>query len=302
MSNIKNIQKMLKGRLRENVSLKDYNTWKIGGKAEYFYEPSDIKDLKLFLELLQNTPVTFLGNGSNVLIRDGGINGCVICLKNTLNNYFVKDEEYIFEAGLSCMKMAQITARENYEGLEYLCGIPGSLGGALAMNAGCYGSETWDFISKVLLIDLNGNQFTRYKEEFDVGYRKVVNKKGLNEYFLGAWFVFPEGEKETAQTAIKDLLKNRKDTQPLEWPTAGSTFRNPPNNYAAKLIEDCDLKGHCIGGAQVSNKHANFIVNIGNATALDIERLIEHIKKRVLEVKNITLETEIRFIGEEFGP
>jgi UDP-N-acetylmuramate dehydrogenase len=186
MSNIKNIQKMLKGRLRENVSLKDYNTWKIGGKAEYFYEPSDIKDLKLFLELLQNTPITFLGNGSNVLIRDGGISGCVICLKNTLNNYFVKDEEYIFEAGLSCMKMAQITARENYEGLEYLCGIPGSLGGALAMNAGCYGGNIWDHVSTVSLINNDGEIIKKNKNDFIIGYRNTSLEE--NNFFISAVF------------------------------------------------------------------------------------------------------------------
>ena len=290
-------------KIHHNVGLKDFNSWRVGGIARNFYICTDKNILSAHIKSkLMEYPLYFIGLGSNTLFRDGLIKGTIVLMSKAMGNIVQQPPYFYADAGISCSKLAKFVAKSGHKESAFLAGIPGSVGGALAMNAGCYGSETWDFISKVLLIDLNGNQFTRYKEEFDVGYRKVVNKKGLNEYFLGAWFVFPGGEKETAQTAIKDLLRNRKDTQPLEWPTAGSTFRNPPNNYAAKLIEDCDLKGHCIGGAQVSNKHANFIINIGNATALDIERLIEHIKKRVFEVKNITLETEIRFIGEEFGP
>ena len=297
MSNIKNIQKMLKGRLRENVSLKDYNTWKIGGKAEYFYEPSDIKDLKLFLELLQNTPITFLGNGSNVLIRDGGISGCVICLKNTLNNYFFKDEEYIFEAGLSCMKMAQITARENYEGLEHLCGIPGSLGGALAMNAGCYGGNIWDHVSTVSLINNDGEIIKKNKNDFIIGYRNTSLKE--NNFFISAVFKLRKNKLKNSLEKIKEFLQDRRSKQPTGLLSCGSVFKNPKNLYAAKLIESIGLKGYKIGGACISEKHANFIISDKSTKSIDIEKLINFTQKEVFKKKEVILETEVKFIGNK---
>ena len=297
MSNIKNIQKMLKGRLRENVSLKDYNTWKIGGKAEYFYEPSDIKDLKLFLELLQNTPITFLGNGSNVLIRDGGISGCVICLKNTLNNYFVKDEEYIFEAGLSCMKMAQITARENYEGLEHLCGIPGSLGGALAMNAGCYGGNIWDHVSTVSLINNDGEIIKKNKNDFIIGYRNTSLEE--NNFFISAVFKLRKNKLKNSLEKIKEFLQDRRSKQPTGLLSCGSVFKNPKNLYAAKLIESIGLKGYKIGGACISEKHANFIISDKSTKSIDIEKLINFTQKEVFKKKEVILETEVKFIGNK---
>ena len=297
MSNIKKIQKMLKGRLREDVSLKDYNTWKIGGKAEYFYEPSDIKDLKLFLELLQNTPITFLGNGSNVLIRDGGISGCVICLKNTLNNYFVKDEEYIFEAGLSCMKMAQITARENYEGLEYLCGIPGSLGGALAMNAGCYGGNIWDHVSTVSLINNDGEIIKKNKNDFIIGYRNTSLEE--NNFFISAVFKLRKNKLKNSLEKIKEFLQDRRSKQPTGLLSCGSVFKNPKNLYAAKLIESIGLKGYKIGGACISEKHANFIISDKSTKSIDIEKLINFTQKEVFKKKEVILETEVKFIGNK---
>jgi len=297
MSNIKKIQKMLKGRLREDVSLKDYNTWKIGGKAEYFYEPSDIKDLKLFLELLQNTPITFLGNGSNVLIRDGGISGCVICLKNTLNNYFFKDEEYIFEAGLSCMKMAQITARENYEGLEHLCGIPGSLGGALAMNAGCYGGNIWDHVSTVSLINNDGEIIKKNKNDFIIGYRNTSLKE--NNFFISAVFKLRKNKLKNSLEKIKEFLQDRRSKQPTGLLSCGSVFKNPKNLYAAKLIESIGLKGYKIGGACISEKHANFIISDKSTKSIDIEKLINFTQKEVFKKKEVVLETEVKFIGNK---
>ena len=297
MSNIKKIQKMLKGRLREDVSLKDYNTWKIGGKAEYFFEPSDIKDLKLFLELLQNTPITFLGNGSNVLIRDGGISGCVICLKNTLNNYFVKDEEYIFEAGLSCMKMAQITARENYEGLEHLCGIPGSLGGALAMNAGCYGGNIWDHVSTVSLINNDGEIIKKNKNDFIIGYRNTSLEE--NNFFISAVFKLRKNKLKNSLEKIKEFLQDRRSKQPTGLLSCGSVFKNPKNLYAAKLIESIGLKGYKIGGACISEKHANFIISDKSTKSIDIEKLINFTQKEVFKKKEVILETEVKFIGNK---
>tara|TARA_B110000438_G_C15438317_1_gene489261 strand:- start:149 stop:652 length:504 start_codon:yes stop_codon:yes gene_type:complete len=166
------------------------------------------------------------------------------------------------------------------------------------MNAGCYGSEIWNFVETVLVINDKGEQFKRSKNEYITQYRKVINKKKLDEYFLAAYMQFPKGIREVAEEDIRVLLKKRKESQPLNWPTAGSTFRNPPNHFAAKLIEECGLKGFTIGGAQISKKHANFIINLGNASAFDIEELINHTITKVLEITKICLETEIKIIGE----
>jgi len=297
MSNIKNIQKMLKGRLRENVSLKDYNTWKVGGKAEYFYEPSNLADLKLFLELLKDTPIFFLGNGSNVLIRDGGISGCIICLKNTLNGCSFKNEEYVFDAGLSCMKIAQITARENYQGLEFLCGIPGSLGGALAMNAGCYGGNIWDHVSTVSLINNNGRIIRKNKNDFIINYRSTSLEE--NNFFISAVFKLKKNKLENSLEIIKKFLKDRRLKQPTGLLSCGSVFKNPHNLHAAKLIESIGLKGYKIGGAYISEKHANFIISDRFTKSIDIEKLINFTQKEVLKKKEVILETEVKFIGNK---
>ena len=212
-----------------------------------------------------------------------------------------RDKELIYaEAGVSCSKLSKFTAKEGRSDSAFFAGIPGTVGGALAMNSGCYGYETWDFVQKVLMINLNGDQIVRNKLEFEINYRQVksINKE---ESFLAAWFQFPEGNKIEAENKIKELLVHRKNTQPLNWPTAGSTFRNPKDNFAAKLIEDCGLKGYQIGGAQVSEKHANFIINLGNASALDIEKIIIYIQKVVYEKKNIQLLREIKIIGDQIG-
>jgi UDP-N-acetylmuramate dehydrogenase len=201
------------------------------------------------------------------------------------------------EAGVSCSKLAKFTAGKGLGNSAFFSGIPGTVGGALAMNAGCYGSETWDYVQKVLMINLDGDQVERNKLDFKINYREVKNSN-TDEFFLAAWFKFPKGDKEEAGKKIRELLAHRKNTQPLNWPTAGSTFRNPKENFAAKLIEDCDLKGYRIGGAQVSDKHANFIVNLGDASAEDIENIIIHIQQVVFKKKSIQLKREIKIIGE----
>ena len=293
---INNIKKILKGNIRENVCMKEYNTWKVGGTAQYFFEPNDLEDLKIFLENSNDTEISFLGNGSNVLIRDGGVNGCVISLKNTLNNYISnKKGKYIFEAGLSCMKIAQITAKDNYGGLEFLCGIPGSLGGALAMNAGCYGGNIWEHVNEVSLINKNGILLTKNKSEFKYSYRNVELKD--NNFFIGATFNLEKNESKNSLDIIKEYLKDRRNKQPTGLPSCGSVFKNPENYHAANLIESSGLKSHKIGHAYVSEKHANFIITEGHASSKDVEDLIEFVQKTVFEKKNVYLETEVKFIG-----
>ena len=298
MKNIEIIKKNIKGKLKENISLKSYNTWKVGGNAEYFFEPKNLEDLKIFLKNTMDYNVTFLGNGSNVLIRDGGIQGFVVCLKNSLNNYDIKNKnEFIFEAGLSCMKIAQITSKNNYTGLEFLCGIPGSLGGALRMNAGCYGGNIWENLNTVSLINSNGNILKKHKKDFNIKYRNVELDDNL--FFINASFILKKNELNNSLDIIKDYLKDRRSKQPTSLPSCGSVFKNPENSHAANLIESIGLKEYKIGGAHVSKKHANFIISDKNTKSKDIEQLIEYIQTEVYKKKKIFLETEVKFIGND---
>ncbi len=292
---------MEKNTIHNNVELKSFNSWKVGGKAEHFL----ICDDKSILTSLMQTkkiklPITFVGLGSNLLVRDGGVKGTVIVMHGGLKKINNDDGLIYSEAGVSCSKLSKFSARQGITNAAFFSGIPGTVGGALAMNAGCYGSEVWDYVQKVLMINLNGDQVERNKLDFKISYREVTNIN-RDEFFLAAWFKFPKGDKEEAEKKIRELLAHRKKTQPLNWPTAGSTFRNPDGNFAAKLIEDCDLKGYKIGGAQISDKHANFIINLGSASALDIENIIIYIQKDVFEKKNIQLKREIKIIGEKIG-
>ncbi len=289
---------MEKNIIYQNIKLESFNSWKVGGVAENFYICADKNLLANNIKKkLLKLPLYFVGLGSNILFRDGVIKGTIILIHKGINNINREKNLFYADAGVTCSKLAKYIAKNGFQSSAFLAGIPGTVGGALAMNAGCYGSETWEFVTKVLVVDSHGNQIIRSKKEFDIGYRSARNLISKNEYFLGAWFKFPLGEKIQAQEEIKDLLIQRKNTQPLEWPTAGSTFRNPANYHAAKLIEECGLKGYTVGGAQISKKHANFIINLGNATSKDIEEIIEFTKKEVLRLKNISLQTEIQFIG-----
>jgi UDP-N-acetylmuramate dehydrogenase len=292
---------MDKNIIHHDVELKKFNSWKVGGTAEQFLICDEKDILASFIKKKKiKLPMTFVGLGSNLLVRDGGIKGTVIVMNGGLRK-INNDENTIYtEAGVSCSKLSKFSAKEGLANSAFFSGIPGTVGGALFMNAGCYGSETWDYVQKVLMINLNGDQIERKKSDFQISYREVKNSN-KGEYFLAAWFKFPKGNKDKAENEIKELLAHRKNTQPLDWPTAGSTFRNPKDNFAAKLIEDCGLKGYQIGGAQVSEKHANFIINLGNASALDIEKIIIYIQKVVFEKKNIQLLREIKIIGDEIG-
>ena len=292
---------MDKNTIHHDIELKDFNSWKVGGRAEQFIICDEKEILAAFIKKKKiKLPITLIGLGSNLLVRDGGIKGTVIVMHSGLRKINDDGGMIYSEAGVSCSKLSKFTAKNGLADSAFFSGIPGTIGGALAMNAGCYGSETWDYVQKVLMINLNGDQVERNKSDFNISYRQVINNN-KDEFFLAAWFKFPKGDKEESEKRIKELLAHRKETQPLNWPTAGSTFRNPKDNFAAKLIEDCGLKGYQIGGAQVSEKHANFIINLGNASALDIENIITYIQKVVFEKKNIQLLREIRIIGEEIG-
>jgi UDP-N-acetylmuramate dehydrogenase len=291
-------QLQTQGRLLLNEPMARYTSWRVGGPAERFYIPAGLDDLREYLcGLAQEEPVHFIGLGSNLLVRDGGVRGSVVLMHNVLTGLRLDGELVYAEAGVTCAKLARFTARHHRHGAEFMAGIPGTVGGALAMNAGCHGGETWDVVKQVQTIDRRGELHLRNRNEYVSGYRHVELPAG-EEWFIAAWFDLPAGEASAAEQKIKSLLAKRLATQPLNQPNAGSTFRNPPGDFAARLIEASGLKGYRIGGAQVSEKHANFIVNLGDATADDIERLIAHMQETVQREHGIALQREVRIIGE----
>ncbi len=284
--------------LLKQEPLARYTSWRVGGKADQLFIADSVEDLQAFLHTLSiGEPVHFIGLGSNLLVRDGGVRGTVIVMHQALSELHMDGERLYADAGVTCAKLARFSATQAKQGAEFMAGIPGTVGGALAMNAGCYGAETWNIVDQVKTIDLAGEIHVRDQAEYVATYRHVQFPKA-GEWFLGAWFKLEAGDAKESTQKIKQLLASRLASQPLNMPSAGSTFRNPEGTYAAKLIEECGLKGYIIGGAQVSEKHANFIVNVGNATALDIELLIKHIKEKVQAKHGIALHQEVRVIGE----
>jgi UDP-N-acetylmuramate dehydrogenase len=292
----------LRGMLALDAPLAPHTTWRAGGRADAAYVPADRDDLALFLRQLPIfEPVTVLGLGSNTLVRDGGVRGVVILLHNPGGALAVADGLIYAEAGVACPKLARFAARRGCAGAEFLAGIPGTVGGALAMNAGCYGGEIWPHVAKVELIMRDGTFVVRTLADYAIGYRSVkrVDGRPADGIFTAAWFRFPAGDGDAARARIRELLARRIATQPLNVPNAGSVFRNPPHDHAARLIEDAGLKGFAVGGARVSEKHANFIVNAERrASARDIETLIEHVRRVVADKTGVLLETEVRIIGD----
>ena len=286
------------GKLLLNEPLARYTSWRVGGRADQLYIPAGLDDLSAFLRGLNAAePIYFIGLGSNLLVRDGGVRGTVVLMHNVLVDLKMDDELVYVEAGVTCAKLAKFCAKEAKQGGEFFAGIPGTLGGALAMNAGCYGSETWNVVKRVTTINRHGELNTRDAAEFIPTYRHIEMPEA-DEWFVAAWLNLPAGDAHESAQKIKELLAKRLASQPLNLPSAGSTFRNPAGDYAARLIEASGLKGYIIGGAQVSEKHANFIVNVGGATALDIELLIKHMRDTVLEKQGVALQQEVKVLGE----
>ncbi len=286
------------GKLLLNEPLARYTSWRVGGAADQLYIPAGLDDLCLFLKSLDAAqPIYFIGLGSNLLVRDGGVRGTVVLMHNVLNELKMDGDLVYAEAGVTCGKLAKFTAKEAKQGGEFFAGIPGTLGGALAMNAGCYGAETWNVVRRVATINRRGEMNARDASEFISSYRHV-DMPVADEWFIAAWLALKAGDAHESAQKIKDLLAQRLASQPLNLPSAGSTFRNPAGDYAARFLEASGLKGYIIGGAQVSEKHANFIVNIGGANALDIELLIKHMRETVLEQQGVALQQEVKVIGE----
>ena len=274
-------------------------SWRAGGQVAQAYVPADLDDLAGFLKALpQDEAVLFVGLGSNLLVRDGGFRGTVILMHAVLNTVRVENERIYAEAGVASPKLARFSAKHDFEGAEFLAGIPGTIGGALAMNAGCYGAETWEVVDEVLSIDRHGELRHRKPADYEISYRHVALHEANEEWFVAAWFKLTRGDGALSLQRIKTLLQKRISAQPLNQPNAGSVFRNPVGDHAAKLIEACGLKGKRIGGAQVSEKHANFIVNRDKATAADIESLINTVQDTVRRERGVVLEREVRIVGD----
>ena len=292
-------QPALRGVLKLNESMARHTSWRVGGPAERFYEPADLDDLALFLaQTSENEPLLWIGLGSNLLVRDGGIRGTVIVTSGLLNEMSLLNETLVrIEAGVSCARAARFAAKQGLVGAEFLAGIPGTLGGALAMNAGAFGDETWPRVAAVETINRYGVRYVRKPDEYEVSYRHV--RGPANEWFVAAHLKLEAGDAMAATARIKELLDRRNASQPIGQPSCGSVFRNPANDYAGRLIEACGLKGQCIGGACVSEKHANFIINSGNATATEIEAMIAKVMTTVEQQHGVRLIPEVHIVGEK---
>ena len=285
------------GELRENEPMSRHTSWRVGGPADLFFMPASIPDLSQFLaELDSDTPIFWLGVGSNLLVRDGGIRGVVISAARILRS-IERLEPYLVTAGsgVPCTQLARHCLRWGIGPSEFFAGIPGTVGGALAMNAGAHGGETWERVESVRTIGRDGEVRERAPAEYSVAYRSVTGPS--DEWFIEGTFRF-DPEVTASKETLDELLERRKATQPLGLPSCGSVFRNPPGDHAARLIESAGLKGHRIGGAEVSPKHANFIINADNATATDVEELIEHVRHTVIEKHGVELTHEVRIVGE----
>jgi len=287
-----------RGELRFDEPMSRHTSWRAGGPADQFFLPADKFDVIEFLRHIDpSTPVTWVGLGSNLLVRDGGVRGVVIatnkCLKSIKS---VASNRIYIESGVTGARIARYSASKGLAGAEFFAGIPGTFGGALAMNAGAFGDETWNVVSRVEIIDAFGRIRPRSPMEFSIGYRSVSLPQG--EWFLSGEILLQPGDGEQSRWKIRRLLSLRSSTQPIQAPSAGSVFRNPPDDHAARLIEATGLKGAYRGGAAVSEVHANFIVNRGDATAADIESLILHIQQSVSRAHGIALECEVRIIGD----
>jgi len=285
------------GELRTSEPMSRHTSWRAGGVAKRFFKPDSIEELATFLaKTAADEAIVWVGLGSNLLVRDGGINGSVICTSGVLGKLALLESDLIrAEAGVPCAKLARFSVRFGLAGAEFLIGIPGTVGGALAMNAGAFGGETWPIVEAVETMDRNGRRYLRTPEEYQIAYRSVVGQQ--DEWFIAGHFRL-KFARQDGLARTKALLEKRNETQPTGQASCGSVFRNPEGDHAGRLIEACGLKGHAIGGAVVSEKHANFIINSGGASASDIETLIHYVMARVEKKHGIRLVPEVHIVGD----
>lgn len=289
-----------RGRLISNANMARFSSWQAGGSAELLFIPADLEDLRGFLAAGDYPlPLTIIGLGSNLLVRDGGIDGTVCRLATGLDQLTLTHAGLVMaQAGVAAPKLARFANQNNLAGAEFFAGIPGSVGGALAMNAGCYGTESWSFVKRVTLLQPDGELVQLSPDDFVIGYRSVVAHKFATPIFIAGYFQFNQDDGKSKQST-EQLLKQRADSQPIGTANAGSVFANPPSDSAGRLLDDVGMRKVNCGGAVVSDKHANFIINQDNATAADIENLIELMRKTVYAKHGIELKTEVKIIGRQ---
>ena len=306
MTSNSEIKSTLSGDLRVDEPLAPYTSWRVGGPACRYYRPHQPADLAEFLSSLpEHEPLLWIGLGSNLLIRDGGFKGTVIHTLHMQSKISIHPDAQDpnkallkIDAGLTCAKVARFAAQHGLVGAEFFAGIPGTFGGALSMNAGAFGGDTWSLVQQVVVMDQAGNISSRDINDFAIGYRNVHSKTASSFWFISGTLCLQFGDSKQATHKIRELLRLRNLKQPIGLLSCGSVFRNPPNYYAAELIEASKLKGKSEGKAYVSGKHANFIINSGGAAAKDIEKLINRVKERVFQDHGIELQLEVRIVGE----
>lgn len=285
--------------IKTNEALKQYTMTKLGGNADIFIMPETEQQAADIVKYAHESriPLLMLGNGSNMVVRDGGVRGIVLNFAK-LNDICIKDNVVVAQAGALIKEVSEQAAANGLTGFEFACGIPGSIGGAMAMNAGAYGGEIKDIIVECTVLTQEGDQLVLSKDELELAYRKsIIAKKGY--YVLNAKFQLAEGIQAEIDAEIADLTFQRESKQPLEYPSAGSVFKRPPGYFAGKLIQDSDLQGKGVGGAEVSTKHAGFIVNKNNATATDYIETIRLVQRTVKEKFDVDLELEVKIVGED---
>ncbi len=302
MLNISNILEVIdKSKVRFDEPMSKHTTIKIGGNADVLVIPEEISDIVNVLKFAKdnNFPVTVIGNGSKLLVRDKGIRGIVIKISSKFSDYEIKDDTIIACAGMSMPRLSRIAMKEGLSGLEFACGIPGVLGGGILMNAGAYGSEISNVLVRTKYIDENLEVKTLEHSEHEFSYRHSYFKDHPSCVIISAEFKLTKKSEEEIKELMDKNSNSRKEKQPLEYPSAGSTFKRPEGFYVGTMIQELGLKGYEIGGAEISTKHAGFIVNKGNATAQDVLDLMEIARKKVFEKYGVKLESEIEIIGEE---
>lgn len=297
---LEKLKKLDIGKILTDVSLKNYTTYKVGGICKIMVFPKNIDSLVILIKKLKEEKIKFmvLGKGSNTLFSDKVYDGIIIKL-DELNHIDIHDTRIVAGAGANMMKVCREAIRASLAGLEFAAGIPGSVGGCIYMNAGAYNSDMGYVVSRVKVLTPKMTVITMVNRELDFHYRSSFFQKHKDYIVLEATFNLKKGKRELLEEVVNDRKRRRMETQPLEYPSAGSVFRNPPDMYSGKLIEDLGYKGLCKGGAKVSEKHANFIINYDNATASDIKELIDFIKEEVKDKYNVDLHVEQEFINWE---
>lgn len=282
-----------------NEPMKNHTSFKVGGPVDIFIEPQDTKELIEAIKSLREKGISYyiIGNGTNLLISDKGLNGAIVKMGEGFGNASINGDMIIAESGVLLSTLSKMTAREGLTGLEFASGIPGSLGGAITMNAGAYGGEMKDIIEWVEVLDKDLNLKRLKNDEMKFVYRKSIIEPGMH-IVLRCSIKLKKGNPDEINNRMAELAEKRKTKQPLHLPSAGSTFKRPEGHFAGKLIEDAGLKGFSLGGAQVSTLHCGFVVNNGNATAKDVYDLIRHVQKTVFEKCNVMLEPEVKILGE----